>query len=169
MNEFYRPTDVAAANVRFGASCGHAALAAILGCEVERAWRAGQAIFAGKSWVSAPAMEQVLRDTRPGNWRVGSSERQFPVRGLALLQWDGPWMAPGLPFGAQLARTHWVAVDRVPAGEMVYDINQDGWLPRAAWELSTIPMLLALHKRATGWHVRRTYEVQPEFGKGERG
>lgn len=158
----YRPTDVETANERFGASCGHAALAAILGRQVSDVWQAARQHFEGRGYVSAPAMENALRLLRPGNWRPAANipsegAGPLPVRGLALIQFKGPWMEPGLPLGAQLSRTHWIAIDT----QWVYDINQDGWLVAPKWEDQTLPLLLAHHKRATGWYVRRAYEVQP--------
>lgn len=161
----YRPTDIDAANASLGASCGHAALAAITGREVKDVWHSARLAFEARQYVSAPAMEDALSLVVSRlNWRHGSSARVFPVRGLVLIQWEGPWMAPGLPFGAQLARTHWIAVDRTDAGEMIYDINQDGWRMTADWERATVPQIIATIKRATGaYHVRKAYEVQPNI------
>lgn len=165
---FYRPTDVQAANDSYGASCGHAALAALLGREVCDLWLSESAIFNGKSYVSAPMMEAALRDVRPGAWNPVA--RDFPVRGLVLIQFEGSWLRPGVPFGAALARTHWVAVESAPVGgdavQFVYDINQDGWMPRKNWQEQTFPKLLELHKRCTGWHVRCGYEVPPKMLMG---
>lgn len=169
----YCPTDVTAANERFGASCGHAAIAAILGIEVTEAWQRARHAFEGRAWVSAPAMEEALSILRPGNWRPAAvREREQPVRGLALIQFMGPWMEPGLPLGAQLSRTHWIAADvwqDAPGSArwpMVYDINAAGWSTRAYWEANTLPRLLGQHKRTTGWYVRRAYEVQPVLLSG---
>lgn len=160
----YRPTDVDRAHERYGASCGHAALAAILGREVCDVWQAARQVFEGRPYVSAPAMQDALALLYPRNWRPGAARGQeFPARGLVLIQFEGPWMAPGLPLGAQLARTHWIATVRDPETISVYDINNRGgeWLSRGVWEDTTLRDLLAHHKRATGWHVRRSYEVQP--------
>lgn len=159
----YRPTDIELASQRFSASCGHAALAAILGREVCEVREAACQVFQGRGYVSAPMMENALAALRPGNWRPGiASGREFPARGLVLVQLQGPWMEPGLPLGAQLARTHWVAVDGPRrADAWVYDINADGWIRRSTWEELILPQILEFHKRATGWYVRRCYEVQP--------
>lgn len=162
--DLYRPTDVEVAADRFHASCGHAALAAILGREVCDVWQAARHEFEGRAYVSGPAMENALSKLRPGNWRPGAARGQeFPVRGLVLMQFEGPWMARGLPLGAQLAHTHWIATVRSPENIMVYDINNRGgeWMSRGPWEWETLRDLLAHQKRATGWHVRRSYEVQP--------
>jgi len=164
MMELYRPTDVAKSNEQLGATCGHAALAAILGREVWDVFAASESIFFGKSWVSAPMMEQALLEICPRNWRPGIARGQmFPTRGLVLMQFEGPWMAPGLPFGAQLAHTHWIAIDRRAQHDVwVYDINQSrGWETHDHWDTVTLQSLMDHHKRATGWHIRRSYEVRP--------
>jgi len=95
----------------------------------------------------------------------------WPQHGLMLLQFSGPWEAPGVPVAASLKATHWVAVTPLeggaPDGEpWVFDVNaladnmNHGWLPRSYWEAKILAPLIASFKRATGgWWVRASIEV----------
>lgn len=145
------PKDMNEASEAVGAACGHFALAASLGCNVMEVVRYFPGLREGKSWCSVKTMQEALRISGT-KWRmVGAG---WPGAGLVIMQGLGPWMNPGVPFGARLSRTHWIAVH----GVRVADANADDWLLRSHWEKIVLSEML-LRWGAEGWEVKRGYEV----------
>lgn len=136
-----------------GAACGHFAFAASHGLLVRDVFHYFPGLREGKSWCSVRTIEQALNATgKP--WRsVGAG---WPVWGLVIVQALGPWMKPGVPFGARLSRTHWIAT--ADNGALIADANADSWLPRSDWEKLVLEHML-VRWRAEGWEVKRGYEV----------
>jgi len=153
----YTPPDVTAAYESWGAQCGPAALAALLGIEVN----ALRPHLGAKTWANPTDIRRALEVLRVEHSYRSSATRgdlDFPARGLAFVQIAGPWLAAGVPVGAAYRHTHWVASDR----EHLFDINEGeagGWLPIAGWKQWIAPELVAATKRADGWYVRATIEV----------
>lgn len=86
----------------------------------------------------------------------------WPVFGLALIMFDGPWMTPGLPSGAAMRGAHWIAVDRFEniGGGEIYDVNYPRPVFFEAWMRYAIDLARELDKRATGgWSVRVGLEI----------
>jgi hypothetical protein len=155
---FYVPTDVDAQHEAWGASCGPAALAALLACQVADLRR----LFP-RPWTTPTDMRHALSlcdvrwDSTPrdleGHW---PEPHAMPTHGLAFIQWDGPWLKPGVPQRAAYLYTHWIAVDH----GAVYDVNANGWLPRLAWDTKLAPALAGDVERGTGlWYVRAGLEL----------
>ena len=153
------------------ASCGPASLAALLGRPLVELRDAFPAQRPGRTWTN---FDQMLAAARPAahpvlGWEDGNGS--WPRLGLALVQFRGPWEAPGLPRAASLRRTHWVAVTplldgagRPVGGPMVFDVNaldmNYGWAPRSWWEAHIIPEVASGLRGATGaWWVRAGIEV----------
>lgn len=146
------PQDADEANAALGATCGHFALAAVLGDSVMKTAKFffDALVVKGRSWINLPMMHAALTSTGR-EWR--SIGREWPQHGLVLIQFLGSWMNPGVPAAAACRHTHWVAT----AGGMVADVNAEDWLTRSAWE-ECVPQLFP--RRATGWEVKRGIEVQ---------
>lgn len=164
------------------ASCGPVALAALLGRPLSDIRHAFPAQREGRTWTNSAQMRRALaalniawRHTAQGSTSV---ERAWPRRGIALIQFDGPWTS--LPFShpAQLHRTHWIACasrsDRIGdeqyAADTVFDVNAVGdeslvafgyWQSRIDWERVMAPWLAKNYgKKATGlWWVREGIEI----------
>lgn len=157
----FNPSDVDEAHAEWGANCGPCSLAALLGCPVAdvRGWFPA---FPARPWVNPTTMKGAL-DAAGARWSLTRRAMQpasgqvveFPVRGLAFVQFDGPWCAPGAPVTAAYRHTHWVAV----SGSAVYDANARCWLTREDWVTDILPAILAATKRATGWWCRTGIEV----------
>lgn len=167
--------DLEAANDAWGCNCGPAALAAICGLTLDEvrphfgpAWPGytnPTAMFAalrsaGAKWSWDSIM---VNDKRPG----------WPRHGLCRIQWEGPWMKPGVPIAARYRHTHWVGAGPlfdgagfpIPGEVCVWDVNTldigDGWAPIAWWTKRTTPKLTADIPRATGgWHITHAIEVE---------
>jgi hypothetical protein len=150
MTTRYAPPDVDEAVAAYNATCGPAALAAIVQQPLMRL----RTLFPGfprKCWVNPTAMMAALDRL---NAPFENRKRAWPTYGLAFLQWDGPWLAPGIPVGAAYKHTHWIAVVQDVA-RMIYDINADGWLPGPEWEQRIVPAILAEEPEASGTYFVR--------------
>jgi len=179
-----RPQPMTAAPVRFtledaqravddwGANCGPGAIAAIAGLTLDDL-RPHLGDFERKGYTNPTLMWDVLR-------RLGiryhctlnqmSSEHQgmlaFPQYGLARVQWEGPWTAPGVPIRVRYRHTHWVAAVSEGGREHdIFDINcmcVGGWVPLSEWATDVVPWLLKeCEPKANGrWHLTHAVEVE---------
>ena len=154
----YVPRDVDEAGAAWGANCGPAALAALLGREVAGVRELVQPF---KGYMTPTAMQAALdragaawvkAKVAPG-WRGNSGGRA-----LVFIQFEGPWTRPGVPARAAYQHTHWIA----SAGPLVYDVNfvPDRWDTWAAWERTVFRLLRAHDPRITGWSVRTVLVVR---------
>lgn len=155
MLTLFAPPDVDEMYARFKLNCGPCALAALLGRPVVsvRDWFPAYPL---KPWCNLLGMCAALDAAGVPYQRCSPGGKNLPAKGLAFLQWEGPWLAPGVPIGAAYQRCHWIGV----VGEMVYDVNAREWVPRTEWEADVIPHLIAHTPRATGWHTRAGIEVR---------
>jgi hypothetical protein len=167
------------------ASCGPAALAALLDVPLASLREVFSAQREGRTWTNQAAMLGALDRLRK-RWYMtpatapDAPERAWPNHGLVLVQFRGSWDAMSINHPAQLQRSHWIATARagsrvgglyltVPA---VFDINQveecassGGYAFGAVWERVTAPMLArGFGKKATGaWWIRAGIEVAPRI------
>lgn len=180
LNGLYEPADVDAAHDAWGASCGPAALAAVLHRPVMRVYEALQRPTKQKTWVNLTQMRGALDHL--GFWHIqtpilaaaqrrlplddAAVERRlraFPRYGLALIQLAGPWEAPGKPIAAAYRHTHWVGVSGGDGQSdyreeiLLYDANagapvgpSGGWLPLNAWRALVLPHLADRAGAASG-------------------
>lgn len=144
----------------WGANCGPGALAAVAGVTLQQAreW-IGVEEFAGKRYTNPTMMLKALTCS---GLRIQQFMR-WPQHGLVRVQWEGPWMRPGVPMRARYRYTHWVGSHN--GGAFVFDINcmsVGGWVPRFEWESEVVPWLLrTLYPRADGkWHITHGIEVE---------
>lgn len=164
------------------ASCGPASLAALLGRSLAEVYDAFPAQKPGRTWTTLGHMRQALNllgqvwaPTDPAPQIEGFLPMTWPSRGLALIQFRGSW--DKAPLGAQLQRTHWIAVApaRHPVGDGrlsmpgVFDVNAvgaggcvHGWILREEWEQNVAPLIAEDYgRKATGqWWVRAGIEVR---------
>jgi hypothetical protein len=163
--------DAERAGDEWGANCGPAALAMVAGLSLDEV-RPHMGDFEQKGYVNPTLMFDSLR--RIGvRWQCGavqrSSENQgmlaFPDFGLARVQWEGPWTAPGVPIRVRYRHTHWVGAMRVEGKEVnIFDINcmcVGGWVPLSEWSSSVAPWILKqCEPKASGrWHLTHVIEV----------
>lgn len=153
-------------------NCGPGAIAAVLGMTLDEVRPHIEACgFAGKHYTNPTMMLDVLE-------RIGARfhsrglaynvpKLEFPHYGLARIQWEGPWTAPGVPMRARYRYTHWVGACRRTADNIgIFDINAiangSGWVPLADWSAIVVPHLTAMYPRADGnWHITHAIEVKP--------
>lgn len=150
MSAPYCPQDMTLCADRYGAACGHGALAAVLAVPVAIVCHQ---LFADslpkQRWINMPTMEEAL--TKAGKtFRIVG--RQWPKRGLAMIQFTGPWTRPGVPVRVACQYRHWVAVE---AG-LVWDANLEDWISREDWGRWVVELLPA---KSDGWTIARGYEI----------
>lgn len=139
------------ANDEWGCNCGPASIAAALGIKPAQVLpHLGDFEQRGR-YMQRDQMKAALTS-------IGASFHETKGAllgwGLFRIQLHGPWLLPGVPFGARYSRTHWVAgamfdLRKLPKGappyinaatalssglrQFVFDVNSpDGWL---RWEL----------------------------------
>lgn len=164
--------DAERAHIAWGCNCGPGALAAILGLTLAEV-RPHMGDFELKGYTN-PTLMMAALDHAGARWaklavRPGS-QVDWPHYGLVRIQWEGPWMAAGVPIAARYRHTHWVGACRVPVppgsvfdGLGIFDINcmvERGWVSFADWTRVVVPALLEDYPRASGgWHVTHCLEV----------
>jgi hypothetical protein len=147
----------------WGANCGPGAIAAIMNLSLDKV-RPLMGDFERKHYTNPTLMWEVLnRIGRP--WRkIG---RAWPEFGLARIQWEGPWTAPGAHPKAAYRHTHWVASwKHAERGHGIFDINMtgngSGWAKIEDWERDLVPLIVQHIPRANGkWHVTHGVEIKP--------
>lgn len=161
--DLFAPPDVDEQHRIWRANCGPASVAAVLHkpiADVRRLIEAAQGgRFAG--YMHAGHLVDVLRMSHLGPVQRKIDQRgvrDWPVGlGLAVLQIDGPWCDPHVPYKARFAYTHIVASSG--GGDVIYDVNAGAWLARGVWDSEVMVELVRDTKRATGWHTSSVIEV----------
>lgn len=135
------------ANAKWGANCGPHSLAAALGLTLDEV---RLALGRFKGWMSPTAMEDALRrltvDAKPAK----GLRTTHLADGINRLQWEGPWLAPGVAPAHAYPHTHWVAHR---AGLVLCTVVHPAqWTPVQEW---------TARLAATGrpWHVTHHYRL----------
>jgi hypothetical protein len=145
------PWDVEVAGINFGATCGPAAFAAVTELEVCRVMQFFPH-FPERRWTN---LTQMLRALDAAGYSARVQRRCRPSRGLALVQFTGPWTVKNFFSRWSLIHTHWVAID----GDWVFDHNACRWQPLLEWSAGTAAELMAELPRSTGWSFKYGVEV----------
>jgi len=148
----YVPWDVDIARINFRANCGPISFAAILGAEVCSIIQFFPE-FPDKPWCNFTQMKRALRSY---GVRFQPLRAQLPSRGLALVQWLGPWTARDFFGRKSLNYTHWIAINN----SLVFDHTVEQWLPLAEWKRDVAASFLQEIPGAIGWDVRFGIELK---------
>lgn len=151
----------------WGCNCGPAALAAIMGLSLDQI-RPHMGDFETKHYTNPTLMYAALNSVG-AVWRNEGRRCDWPVYGLARIQWEGPWTEPGVPVRARYRHTHWVAVQHPLHSPDVgiFDVNclnnGSGWVSEQDWNSILVPHLLAACvPRANGkYHITHHIEIEP--------
>ncbi len=150
---------------QWGANCGPGALAAIFNMTLDQV-RPHLGDFDQKRYTNPTMMYAALRAL--GVAFDLKHSKSFPCFGLARIQWEGPWTAPGVPARVAYGKTHWVASRYCERrkGTAIFDINAmsaGGWISSQLWQASVVPWILEhCVPKATGrWHVTHSIEIGP--------
>ena len=162
---FVRPSrllTVADLDANEWAACGQAAVAALLRRDLASVRHA----FPAHRWCNLSQMREAL-DALNTVWRNGPIGAWPPPRGLALIEFLGPWSEPWIHVAAKLKRTHWIAVDQRQGDHaVIFDVNvvganaNGGWIAESDWRAEVVPYLLKSYPKASGaWRIRNVLEV----------
>lgn len=138
-------------------SCGPAALAAAAGARLAEVRRH---LPHEQGYMSPGDMRRAVDSL---GYNVVERPFAWPTFGLAWIMFDGPWSEPGLPAGAGMTHSHWIAVSLHDprGGGQVYDANAGKVIYLDFWRRGFVgDLALALEKRATGgWSLRLGLEL----------
>lgn len=149
------PWDIDVARINFGANCGPAAFAAVTQREVCRVMRYFPQ-FPERRWTN---LTQMLRAFAEAGYGAQVHKCTAPSRGVALVQWLGPWTEKQFFSRWSLIHTHWIGFE----GGRVFDHNACCWQPLADWAAGTAAGLIAEIRHATGWRIKYGVEVTREM------
>lgn len=137
--------DSDAANEAWGANCGPHSLAAALGLTLAQV-RPHLGAFRG--WMSPTMIARALASLgAPYRLRQGLRTSTL-CPGISRVQWEGPWLDPGVPPAAAYAHTHWVA--HVGGWVLCSVVDPSGWVAIADWGN-------ALRRENRRWHITHHY------------
>lgn len=148
------PWDIDVARINFGANCGPAAFAAVTQREVCRVMQYFPH-FPERRWTNLTKMLQAFADA---GYATRVEKCAAPSRGVALVQWLGPWTEKQFFSRWSLVHTHWVGV----ADDWVFDHNACCWQPLDEWSAGIAAQLIAEVPGATGWRIKYGVEVTKE-------
>lgn len=140
----------------WGANCGPMSLAAalMLNLETVRTLIPG---FEQKGYTNPTMMEKALDKTGIMFNRTARLKSLEPCEGLNRVQWEGPWLKPGVPPMAAYGYTHWIAY----ANGHVFcsAIGLVGWVPFDQWRIEVQKVCNGI-RRCTGWHITHHYNFE---------
>lgn len=161
--------DADRAHSEWGCNCGPAALAAIVGMTLDEV-RPHMGDFERKGYINQTMMHAALASAGKKYNKVGhKTVFDYPFYGLCVVQWEGPWLDPGVHHMARYRYTHWIGaarhLDLSKHAIGIFDVNclnnGSGWTALADWESHVVPHLTSQYKRANGkWHVAHAIEVE---------
>lgn len=163
----FTEADAQRAYEEWGANCGPGAIAAVLGMTLDQL-RPHMSDFERKHYTNPLLMWEVL-NRLGAKWRIVKPPRSWPNYGLARVQWEGPWTAPGVPPRVAYRHTHWVgaqySAQRQDTG--IFDINamnSGGWVSVSDWAGTIVPWILEqCEPKASGrWHLTHVVEIERE-------
>ncbi|WP_316184690.1 hypothetical protein [Bradyrhizobium sp. SZCCHNRI1003] len=154
------------ASDEWGCNCGPGAIAAIMLLTLDEV-RPHMGDFERKRYTNPTLMFETLDRLRAAgvcrSWRVGP--KLWPAYGLVRIQWEGPWMEPGVPMRARYRHTHWVGAATVNDRIGVFDINAlnngSGWSRVEDWSTILVPWLIKeCVPRGNGkWQITHAIDV----------
>lgn len=171
MKPRFTELDAIAAADEWGFNCGPAAVAAICGLSIAEL-RPHLLDFEQKQYTNPTLMWGILRSLGLHlglRWRMQTGTPgglSWPNRGLARVQWEGPWMADGVPMAARYRQTHWVGCHGLNRNNIgIWDVNclnnGSGWVSLEDWTALAVPFITRSIKRANGkWHLTHSVEIE---------
>jgi len=122
--------------------------------------------FERKRYTNPTLMWETLRRL-DANWHLVKPPRSWPDYGLARVQWEGPWTAPGVPARVAYRHTHWVgaAWSDLKREHDIFDLNcintGSGWCSVGDWVGTVVPWILeSCEPGANGrWHLTHVVEI----------
>lgn len=172
---FFTVDQAERAYAEWGCNCGPSALAAACGLPLDHV-RPVLPGFEAKRYTNPSMMLAALRTLKHQRSIADFSvailssrqpEIKWPDFGLARIQWEGPWTAPGVPMAARYRRTHWIGVQKHPSNDelAIFDVNAmcvGGVVTYKSWAATLVPHILqtCVPDASGEWHVTHAIEVR---------
>lgn len=161
----YTTAEAESAHDQWNAMCGHFSIAAATGRPLEDIRTAGVPL---KGWMNPTMIRETLESLHVpfDRWQFMGTSHKNPeailetdnLKGGAILriQWEGSWMNPGVPKGAQYQRTHYIAckAGRIMDPAMGPNIH----MPVGLW-LQEVPKVVSQIKGATSYHFTHAWTI----------
>ena len=129
------------------ASCGPHAIAAIGRFTLDEV---RDALGNYRGWMSPTQVEDTLTVLGVPFRRTNHLCTKALCNGLNRLQWEGPWLKPGVPEAVAYHHTHWVA--HRAGWVLCTAANPACWIPLLSW-------FTYLEQQQPPWHVTHHYEI----------
>lgn len=170
--------DAQRAGDEWGFNCGPGAVAGVCGLSIEEL-RPHLGDFEKKGYTNPTLMWNILEELGLKFRKRGIASNvpvlDWPRFGLARVQWEGPWTAPGVPIRVRYRHTHWVGAMSDPNDwttpgweePRIFDVNcmcVGGWVSLSEWSRSVVPWLLGecVPKASGKWHLTHVVEINRE-------
>lgn len=79
--------------------------------------------------------------------------------GICRIQWEGPWLKPGVPPIVAYGHTHWIACTETHVfctAIPLFDFDCDyGWVTLEVWR--NLIEVLCVREKFSGWHITHRY------------
>lgn len=155
MKLLFTEADSDAANGEWQANCGPHSLAAALALDLPTA-RTLMPEFESKGYTN-PTMMKAALDRAGINYVVTKGLKTLDLcEGISRVQWEGPWLKPGVPVGAAYYHTHWIAS---ACDQVLCTCTAIDWFPAVAWR-KHLETVCAGIPRCTGWHITHHYAFE---------
>ena len=164
----YTAAQAKAAHDDWNAMCGHYSIAAATDSPLEDIRTAGVPL---KGWMSPTMISNTLVALKIPLRRFLLKDEGFHDASYILglnninsgsilrIQWEGSWMNPGVPIGAQYQRTHYIACKdgtiMDPAFDPAVSLRVEDWL-----QVVTNDIVPAI-KGSTGYHFTHAWIITP--------
>lgn len=157
MKLMFTAKDANAASAEWGANCGPMSLAAALALDLQTV-RPLIAGFEEKGYTNPTMMRGALECVGIQYVRTSKLRTQELCEGINRVQWEGPWLRPGVPPIVAYGYTHWIA----QSGGKVFcsATGLIGWVPISEWKVLIAKVCRDEIKRCTGWHVTDHYAFE---------
>jgi len=141
------------AHDEWGANCGPHSIAAALGKTLKEV-RPHIPNFRG--WMNPTQVGETIRNLGAAYELTKGLKTKDLCDGVSRIQWEGPWLKPGVPKAAAYRQTHWIAHF---GGWVLCTLAYPyAFLTRAQWE-----RVIDLHEK--GWHVTHHYKINYDFAR----
>lgn len=160
------------ANADWGCNCGPSAFAACCHLTLPQA-RGYCATFKAKGHMNATDMHGALYAARMKMVTEladgGTEQDVYPVHGLCLVQFSGPWINSPKNPKWQYVHTHWIASKWLVDQRWIFDCNALAWLPQSEWLDRIVPLLVASDPLRDGdFWLKHSWEIRKDAGNRSR-
>ena len=148
----YTEADSETAHRNWKATCGPHALAAACGVSLSRVHAVISRLGSYKGWMSPTQIERALLELRKRFGVTTGLKTQALCNGINRIQWEGPWLNPGVPPRVAYRHTHWVA--HYNGWVLCTACLPAEWIPVDEWRRFHLE-----DKPPTPFHITHHYEL----------